>query len=91
MSCDPNFLFSIDNHDMTIIEVDGVNSLPHTVDKIQIFAAQRYSFVVRTRDHHFFSFDSPLCPCCSCTLTNASETTGSEQGQVVQTPVLQEV
>ena len=46
VSCDPNFLFSIDGHDMTVIEVDGVNSQPLTVDQIQIFAAQRYSFVV---------------------------------------------
>ena len=46
MACDPNYIFSIDNHDMTIIEVDGVNSQPLTVDQIQIFAAQRYSFVV---------------------------------------------
>ncbi|KAH8085461.1 laccase 2 [Cristinia sonorae] len=46
MSCDPNYLFSIDNHDMTIIEVDGVNSQPHEVDQIQIFAGQRYSFVL---------------------------------------------
>ncbi|TCD66597.1 laccase, multicopper oxidase, benzenediol:oxygen oxidorectuctase [Steccherinum ochraceum] len=46
MACDPNYMFSIDNHDMTIIEVDGVNSQPHTVEQIQIFAAQRYSFVL---------------------------------------------
>lgn len=46
ISCDPNYLFSIDGHDMNIIEVDGVNSQPHTVNQIQIYAAQRYSFVV---------------------------------------------
>nr|5E9N_A Chain A, Laccase 2 [Steccherinum murashkinskyi] len=46
ISCDPNYLFSIDGHDMTIIEVDGVNSQQLTVDQIQIFAAQRYSFVL---------------------------------------------
>ena len=46
VSCDPNFQFSIDDHDMTIIEVDGVNSQQLTVNQIQIFAAQRYSFVV---------------------------------------------
>ncbi|THH32865.1 hypothetical protein EUX98_g1350 [Antrodiella citrinella] len=46
ISCDPNYMFSIDNHDMTIIEVDSVNSQPHTVDQIQIYAAQRYSFVL---------------------------------------------
>ncbi|KAJ7056509.1 laccase [Mycena amicta] len=47
MSCDPNFTFSVDNHTMTIIEVDGVNHKPLAVDSIQIFAAQRYSFVLR--------------------------------------------
>ncbi|KAJ7664849.1 laccase 3 precursor [Mycena rosella] len=46
LSCDPNFIFSIDAHDMTIIEVDSVNHLPLTVDSIQIFAGQRYSFVL---------------------------------------------
>ncbi|KAJ6513666.1 yellow laccase [Mycena vitilis] len=55
LSCDPNFIFSIDGHSMasimkrslrTIIEVDSVNHLPLTVDSIQIFAGQRYSFVL---------------------------------------------
>ena len=31
---------------MVIIEVDGVNSQPLEVDSIQIFAGQRYSFIV---------------------------------------------
>ncbi|KAH9998717.1 laccase [Russula vinacea] len=46
ISCDPSFNFSIDSHQMTIIEVDGVNTQPLLVDSIQIFAAQRYSIVV---------------------------------------------
>ncbi|KAJ7164416.1 laccase [Mycena filopes] len=46
MSCDPNFTFSIDGHVMTIIEADSVNVEPLTVDSIQIFAGQRYSFVL---------------------------------------------
>ncbi|CDO69696.1 Laccase [Trametes cinnabarina] len=46
MACDPNFMFSIDGHPMTIIEADGQNTQPHTVDKLQIFASQRYSFVL---------------------------------------------
>ncbi|KAH9479110.1 fatty-acyl coenzyme A oxidase [Psilocybe cubensis] len=46
MSCDPNFTFNIDGHNMTIIEVDGVNVKPLVVDSIQIFAGQRYSFVL---------------------------------------------
>ncbi|KAF7364189.1 Laccase I [Mycena sanguinolenta] len=46
MSCDPNWIFSIDGHQMSIIEVDGVAHQPLTVDSIQIFAGQRYSFVL---------------------------------------------
>ncbi|KAH9942363.1 laccase [Epithele typhae] len=46
LSCDPNYMFSIDNHTMTIIEADSVNHQPLTVDQIQIFASQRYSFVL---------------------------------------------
>ncbi|KAL9713355.1 ferroxidase, multicopper oxidase [Leucoagaricus gongylophorus] len=45
ISCDPNYTFSIDNHTMTIIEVDGVNVEPVIADSIQIFAGQRYSFI----------------------------------------------
>ncbi|KAF8959650.1 yellow laccase [Flammula alnicola] len=48
ISCDPNFVFSIDGHNMTIIEVDGVNVQPLTVDSIQIYVGQRYSFVLNT-------------------------------------------
>ncbi|OJT13485.1 Laccase-3 [Trametes pubescens] len=45
-SCDPNYNFTIDGHTMTIIEADGQNTQPHQVDGLQIFAAQRYSFVL---------------------------------------------
>ncbi|KAF8631818.1 hypothetical protein AX15_002187 [Amanita polypyramis BW_CC] len=48
VSCDPNFMFSIDNHNMTVIESDGVSTNPVTVNQIQIFAGQRYSFVLNT-------------------------------------------
>lgn len=47
MACEPNYNFTIDGHNMTIIEADGEYTEPLTVDFIQIFAAQRYSFVVR--------------------------------------------
>ncbi|KAH0582280.1 Acyl-coenzyme A oxidase 2 [Termitomyces sp. 'cryptogamus'] len=47
ISCDANFIFSIDGHTMTIIEVDGVNHRPLMVDSIQIFAGQRYSVIVK--------------------------------------------
>ncbi|KAH9918575.1 laccase [Epithele typhae] len=46
LSCDPNHTFSIDSHNMTVIEADAVNHSPLTVDEIQIFAGQRYSFVL---------------------------------------------
>nr|QBH72619.1 laccase [Trametes versicolor] len=46
LSCDPNHTFSIDGHNMTIIETDSINTAPLVVDSIQIFAAQRYSFVL---------------------------------------------
>ncbi|KAI0714960.1 laccase [Earliella scabrosa] len=46
LSCDPNYVFSIDGHTMTVIEADSINTEPLTVDSIQIFAAQRYSFVL---------------------------------------------
>ncbi|KAK0204121.1 hypothetical protein DFS33DRAFT_1275201 [Desarmillaria ectypa] len=43
-----DFIFSIEGHNATIIEVDGVNHVPYTVDEIRIYAegvGQRYSFV----------------------------------------------
>lgn len=46
ISCDPNYVFSIDGHTMTIIEVDSIDVTPLTVDSIQIFAGQRYSFIL---------------------------------------------
>ncbi|KAI0285736.1 laccase [Russula brevipes] len=56
ISCDPNYTFSIDGHDLTIIEVDGNNVDPLVVDSIQIFAGQRYSFVLnanQTADNYW--------------------------------------
>lgn len=46
MSCDPFYTFSIDGHSLTIIEADGVNTLPLIVNNITIFAGQRYSFIL---------------------------------------------
>ncbi len=46
LSCDPNYTFSVDGHNMTVIEVDGIETQSLTVNAIQIFSAQRYSFVV---------------------------------------------
>lgn len=41
-----SYTFSIDGHSLTIIEADGVETQPLTVDSLNIFAAQRYSVVV---------------------------------------------
>ena len=48
MSCDPNYIFSIDGHPLRVIEADGVNQEMVTVDSLQIFAGQRYSVIVST-------------------------------------------
>ncbi|KAJ7098631.1 laccase lcc5 [Mycena belliarum] len=47
MSCEPNFIFSIDGHEMTVIEADGVSTQPVLVDSIQIYTGQRYSFILK--------------------------------------------
>ncbi|KAF8493492.1 laccase [Russula emetica] len=46
ISCDPSFFFSIDNHTMTVIEVEGTNVQPLQIDSLHIFVGQRYSVVV---------------------------------------------
>ncbi|EGN96932.1 laccase [Serpula lacrymans var. lacrymans S7.3] len=46
MACKPAYTFSIDKHVFTVIEADGVNTDPYIVDSLQIFAAQRYSFIL---------------------------------------------
>ena len=40
ISCDPNFVFSIDGHNLTVIESDGINTQPLVVDSIQIYASE---------------------------------------------------
>jgi len=46
ISFEPNFIFSIDNHTLSVIEADGVSTQPLTVDSLQIFSGQRYSVVL---------------------------------------------
>ncbi|XP_006460587.1 laccase-12 [Agaricus bisporus var. bisporus H97] len=46
ISCDPFYTFSIDGHDLTIIEADGENTDPLVVDYLEIYAGQRYSVVL---------------------------------------------
>ncbi|KAG2040085.1 laccase [Suillus americanus] len=47
LSCDASYNFTIDGHIMTIIEADGVETVPQTVDILPVFAGQRYSVVVQ--------------------------------------------
>ncbi|KAF8627146.1 hypothetical protein AX17_006363 [Amanita inopinata Kibby_2008] len=47
LSCDPNHTFSIDGHELTVIEADGQATKPYNVDTIRIFAGQRYSFILK--------------------------------------------
>ena len=46
LSCGPTYTVSIDNHNMTVIEADGVETNPLTVNSFDIFPAQRYSVVI---------------------------------------------
>ncbi|KAJ8584635.1 laccase [Rhizopogon salebrosus TDB-379] len=46
LSCDPSYNFTIDGHSMTIIEADGVETVPVTVDLLPVLAGQRYSVIV---------------------------------------------
>ncbi|KAI5123466.1 hypothetical protein M0805_008836 [Coniferiporia weirii] len=45
-SCFPSYTFSIDSHKMVVIEADGTETVPVTVDSLVIFSSQRYSVVV---------------------------------------------
>ena len=47
IACKPNYIFAIDGHRFTVIEADGENVQPYEVDSIQIYAAQRYSFIMQ--------------------------------------------
>jgi iron transport multicopper oxidase len=46
LSCHPSYNFTIDGHSMTIIEADGVETVPVTVDLLPVLAGQRYSVIV---------------------------------------------
>ncbi|KAJ3740718.1 laccase [Lentinula detonsa] len=46
MSFDAFHAFSIDNHNLTIIEVDGINTVPHTINFMELYPAQRYSAIL---------------------------------------------
>jgi FtsP/CotA-like multicopper oxidase with cupredoxin domain len=40
---------SMDQHDMTVVEIDGVYTKPHRVSQLFLSAAQRYSVIVQSK------------------------------------------
>ncbi|KAF9445549.1 multicopper oxidase [Macrolepiota fuliginosa MF-IS2] len=46
ISCGPSFTFSIDDHNLRVIEVEGNAVRPITVNSVNILAGQRYSIVL---------------------------------------------
>ncbi|KAG2153310.1 laccase [Suillus clintonianus] len=46
LSCEPDYVFSIDGHNLTVIEADSHLTEPLLVDSIHILAGQRYSVVL---------------------------------------------
>ncbi|KAJ3316798.1 hypothetical protein HDV06_002822, partial [Boothiomyces sp. JEL0866] len=48
--------FWVDNHNLTIIEVDGVSVKPYQVQTVLLGAAQRYSVVIDTKDSTKFNY-----------------------------------
>ncbi|KAI9230950.1 MAG: Cupredoxin, partial [Piptocephalis tieghemiana] len=49
-SGDTNYHFSIDGHRLTVIETDMIPVKPHTIDRLSIHVAQRYSVVVEAKE-----------------------------------------
>ncbi|KAI8619648.1 Cupredoxin [Chytriomyces sp. MP71] len=46
MAAHARFIFSIDGHNLTVIESDGVYTVPTVTNQIVIHSAQRYSFIL---------------------------------------------
>ncbi|OCB87711.1 Cu-oxidase-domain-containing protein [Sanghuangporus baumii] len=46
IGCYPTYTFQIDGHNLTVIEADGVETDSVTVDSLDIYPGQRYSFVL---------------------------------------------
>jgi iron transport multicopper oxidase len=44
ISCDPYFTFSIDGHNLTVIEVEGTNTQPLLIDSLDIFAGASVNY-----------------------------------------------
>ena len=58
MSCFPSYNFTIDGHNMTVIEADGVETEPYTVDNLQVFAGLFTSYLWKSNlmKHPLFLF-----------------------------------
>lgn len=44
--------FSIDNHNLTIVAIDGIDIIPTTVQAINIYVAQRYDIILNTMNYN---------------------------------------
>ncbi|KAI8881105.1 multicopper oxidase [Backusella circina FSU 941] len=56
MSGFATFFFSIDGHEMEIIEVDGVYTEPYKTQSLYLTAAQRFSVLVNTKNSTQFNY-----------------------------------
>jgi iron transport multicopper oxidase len=65
MSCDPDYVFSIDGHDLTVIEADGTATEPETVNSIHILAGERNQLNYRCIFVHMH-YRSTLLLCFEC-------------------------
>jgi iron transport multicopper oxidase len=50
MACYTAFDYSIDGHTLEVIEADSIKTVPYEVDSITVFAGQRYSHILDTRN-----------------------------------------
>jgi hypothetical protein len=75
MACDPHFIFQIDGHSMNVIEADGITTKPYAVDSIDIYAGQRYSFILTANQtiSNYCEFLLFLCNCKRTALTTLSQ------------------
>jgi iron transport multicopper oxidase len=46
LSCEPAYTFSIDGHNLTVIEADGILHQPYLVDSVTVYPGQRYSAIL---------------------------------------------
>jgi Multicopper oxidase len=69
ISCDPSFIFSIDGHDLTVIEVEGTNTQPLLVDSLEVFAGAGVNYfkllVVLIDVKTGQRYSVVVCPFCS--------------------------